>query len=184
MSDYRMRNYNGIPVDIPVDIPNNSSNVPRFPMTPISPGQQSPEQQSPEQQSQDIYSYFGFGSNPQQQVTPIVSNMQKLINSGVERLQAQKASDFINKYLRLQTGIQNLRTSLTPPEISDLTIEIIKDDIRPVSSRRYSMYGGKRRHRTRGRHQRGGYSMSTFSNDAAPITGGRRRRRRTYKKNL
>ena len=46
--------------------------------------------------------------------------------------------------------------------------------------------GGKRSRRTRGRKQRGGYSMSTFSNDAAPITGGRRKsrrhRRRTHKK--
>jgi hypothetical protein len=58
--------------------------------------------------------------------------------------------------------------------------------IEQYPSRSYAVMGGKRRRRTRRRMQRGGYSMSTFSNDAAPITGGRRKsrrhRRRTHKK--
>ncbi len=66
----------------------------------------------------------------------------------------------------------------------------VRQPVRQGFSRRAGQYGesygGKRRHRTRGRKQRGGYSMSTFSNDAAPITGGRRKsrrhRRRTHKK--
>lgn len=185
---YYSNPYRNEPRNVPRDFIGDDSN--RFPMTPISSGQQSP----------GVFSYLGFGSNPQQPVTPIVTYLQQLIESGVERRQAQKASDFINKYLRLKTGIQNLGTPLTPPEISDLTIELIKDDTSGTGSRmgsgrmgsnentplRLSGGGGKRRHRTRGRHQRGGYSMSTFSNDAAPITGGRRKsrrhRRRTHKK--